>query len=426
MNDLDSQLIVKVFYNNKYFELEPITEIDLEEIKKKIKEKINYEENDIYNINLFYIDEDCDKILMIDSEELMEYSKEIDSSKYVINLTLEINKKIKNIEEKESNQSFNNNNANNNKINNFNKISNNSINEINNMIEENNKNESNKLISKLRNEIEYLKNYYKDRIKNIILYYEKILRENYKKSNGNINENYLKGREEHINYNINNKIGYDESKGNEKIKKNYTFNESRKQSDSNESLTIEEEISINNQKIKENEKAYNLDKIEYINNKCKICENKCKNVIFKCILCDNYFICNLCYTRNSIKNPLHRHFVFFEIKYPPEVIIQIREKEQEKIKFNKIISSFYSLLNSVFFDKNGNLTTKPFDESKVSNLKKICDEMVSLKAPPLEYYLEYQNTFINVQLKKLDEESKVIIKNKILKFLNILTKNVFE
>ena len=112
MNDLDSQLIVKVFYNNKYFELEPITEIDLEEIKKKIKEKINYEENDINNINLFYIDEDCDKILMIDSEELMEYSKEIDSSKYVINLTLEINKKIKNIEEKESNQSFNNNNAN--------------------------------------------------------------------------------------------------------------------------------------------------------------------------------------------------------------------------------------------------------------------------------------------------------------------------
>ena len=52
--------------------------------------------------------------------------------------------------------------------------------------------------------------------------------------------------------------------------------------------------------------------------------------------------------------------------------------------------------------------------------------MVSLKAPPLEYYSEYEKVFINVQLKKLDEESKVIIKNKILKFINILTKNVFE
>ena len=153
MDDIDEILIIKVFYDNKNFEIKTNNDISLEEIKKKSAEEIKYNEKEIDKITLWYIDEENDKNLINDSIDLVKYSKEMEFSKYLINLTVEINnkdnnkgnnnidnkelKKNKNEEQKEKNVNPNPNNTN--------------IN-INKFEEEKNEN-----IQKLKNEIKLLK-----------------------------------------------------------------------------------------------------------------------------------------------------------------------------------------------------------------------------------------------------------------------------
>ena len=180
--------------------------------------------------------------------------------------------------------------------------------------------------------------------------------------------------------------------------------------------TTEGETPILNNKLKENGKDYIFEKIEFINSKCNNCNQLCKKINYKCVLCDNYFLCEACH-KICRKNKLHEHFDFFEIRYPNEVIRQIQEKLKEAANLRKALGTFYGLLNLIFFDKNGDLLIKEFNKNDIKNLKQICKDMKSANADPMEYYSEYKITFINSQLDKLEEKSKEILSNKIKIFL---------
>ena len=486
MDDLDEILIIKIFYDNKNFEIKTNNDISLEEIKKKCAEEIKYNEKDIDKITLWYIDEENDKNLINDSIDLIKYSKEIEFSKYFINLNIEINnnnnksnnnidnkelKKNKNEEEKEKKVNPNPNNTN--------------IN-INKCEDEKNEN-----IQKLKNEIKLLKEeieYYKKRIKNIIKYYEDVVKKNKKKyekdlnttiqsinstigdlvkenlkckeNRDNINKNEIKDEgnqinnikkneiEEEanqINNLVQNEINEEEndknninnfaksktfmSKKNNKKEKIEDINDKKiaqaiknvenkkkkkeKEKEKENLFNIEGETPIPNQKLKENGKEYNLKKLEFIKY-CNNCEKLGKKVIFKCVLCDNYFLCDICY---KTRNKFHEPHEYFEIRYPNEVIRQIQERLNENSKLNRSVNSFYTILNNIFFDKKGNLVKKELNKNEIKNLKQICKEMKSVNADPMEYYSEYKLTFINCQLEKLDEESTKLLSEKIKLFI---------
>ena len=164
-----------------------------------------------------------------------------------------------------------------------------------------------------------------------------------------------------------------------------------------------------------------LNNIEFIYNKCKKCSNYTQKNIYKCIFCDNYYLCDECY-KISDKNKYHKHEDFFEIKYPNIIIDNI--KELQNIGFHKIINSFNFLLNNIFLDKNGNITTKPLNNDDINNLKNICKEMDSINVNPLIYFNDYEKAYINEKLQKMEEDLKSLIITKIAIFLDKLTEIV--
>ena len=143
--------------------------------------------------------------------------------------------------------------------------------------------------------------------------------------------------------------------------------------------------------------------------------------IYKCAFCDNYFLCDKCYKILNNNKEFHQHEVFFEINYPNNIIKIIGELQNTV--FNNIINSFYILLNKIFFDENGNITTKPFNNDDIHNLKNIYKDMESIEANPMEYFSEYQKVYINKEFKKMEEDSISLIINKIKIFLSKLNEN---
>ena len=84
MNDIVSELIVRVSNDKNFFEIISDNEITIENIKNKCKEKFNYTDEDIKNMNIWFIDEDNDKIFVNDNKIIKENAKEIDDLKYLI------------------------------------------------------------------------------------------------------------------------------------------------------------------------------------------------------------------------------------------------------------------------------------------------------------------------------------------------------
>ena len=161
-------------------------------------------------------------------------------------------------------------------------------------------------------------------------------------------------------------------------------------------------VIIKNKELKINGK-YCIKNIEFINNRCKKCYEKCLESIYKCVLCDNLFLCKNCH-KNNIKGKMHEHDDFFEIIYPKEVIKQFKEDINEIKKFDNIINSFYELLKSIFLDKNGNISLKAFNDSDIKNLKQICKDMKSFNQDPQEHFIKFYNFYINNEFLKLDSE----------------------
>ena len=80
-------------------------------------------------------------------------------------------------------------------------------------------------------------------------------------------------------------------------------------------------------------KDYLLNNLEFINITCKKCKQKKIHLIFKCVICDNYWLCDTCHKSNII-NKFHEHINFFHIIYPHNIINQIKKVDQEIQQFN--------------------------------------------------------------------------------------------
>ena len=171
MDDLESMIIIKVFYENKTFDITTNVNMSLEEIKKKFAEKIKYNDKNFDKINLWYIDEDNDKNLINNSNDLIEYSNEIEFSKYSIILHLDINNKDnKHNKDNKDNKEFNKN-----EIEEEKEKEKNSITPTTTIININKFEDEKNEINKKDNEIKLLKDElssYKERVKDIINYYE--------------------------------------------------------------------------------------------------------------------------------------------------------------------------------------------------------------------------------------------------------------
>ena len=379
---MDEQVLmlkIQVYNNEKYFEINFDNNIKIEDIKKMCQKEFKYSNKDINNIYLWYIDDDNDKNLINNDIDLMEYVKEINPSIFLIKLYVDINNKIK-----EDN------------INEFNEKEDKDKDKQNNKYYENDIEKKNKEINELEKQNKILNsiiNNYKERIKNIISYYEKTIDEIYNKLENEIkNQNIIK--DENIN---------------KKIEHNINNNNNNNNIQSN----------LNNNKIKNNGKSFYIKNLEFINNRCKKCNEKSVDSIYKCVLCDNLFLCKKCYKNNKDNtNKVHEHNVFFEIIYPNEIIKQIKDDINENNKYNKIINSFYKLINNIFFE-NGNISLKPFKDCDTKNLNQICKDMKSINKEPIEYFSEYQKVYIKKELIKLKSEKIILqIAEKEKLFLN--------
>ena len=204
----------------------------------------------------------------------------------------------------------------------------------------------------------------------------------------------------------------------EKKEKDQLINELKKEIEVLKNHQQKNEVKNEKLKIINNREKYNLKYLEFINNKCKKCDKTSMKSIFKCVICDNYYLCEACQKNNS-KYKFHEHNEYFHIIYPNGVQAQLGKKENDNIKLNQAINSFYNLLKEIFFDENSNIITKEISNKEIKNLIKICKQMDSLKAPPLEYFSEYQKIYINKELKN-DVKLKEIIFQKI----NIIVNNI--
>ena len=399
MDNLDLSLKIKVWdQKNNYFEIINKKEIKIEEIKRRCINEFKYPEEDINKIFLFYIDNDNDKNLITHYNELIYNAIETDSSNYFIELHAVINKKINNlgldIEKKDNYYKMNN-------------IINDNIND---RIEPNKANIVKELNNKI-NKLEMAINYYKERIKNINTYYENII------------NSLIKNKTHIIMYNDNkiekpNKIIDSKSKEtiikSEEIKKNMIENRDnlKEMEESNDHLfnffnTNQKEKK--NPKLKKNGK-YKLEKLEFINNICDNCKNDILDKIYKCVLCDNYYLCDTCHKN---KNKFHEHNDYFDIKYPPEVINQKKDNIKKNNSYDAVINQFNEFLNKIFFDKNGNLSFKEIHNSDLKNIEKIFKKMESINESPVTYFAKYQAFFINKQLKNINPEIRENIKKNI-------------
>ena len=270
---------------------------------------------------------------------------------------------------------------------------------------------------------------YKNKIKDIILYYEQIISpsEIKKKVNELDYENFKKNI---LNYDnkadkLNKNNEYIIIKNNEiEIKKTNKIKneEGLKQIKENNDRLINNlntnQNKIINSKLKKNGKYY-LNKLDFINKACKNCYNNSLKIIYKCVLCDDYFICNNCYKKRT---EFHEHNDFFEIKYPDEIRRQMQERINNNTIYKIIINKFNVILKDIFFDKNGNLSTKEINDFNKYNLNQICKELNSIDESPTNYFSEYKMTYFNQkQIEKFNKEDQKKICNKIILLANKLS-----
>ena len=77
MNEHNIILIVRVRNENNFFEINSNKKILLEEIKKKCKQEFKYLNEDINNINLWFINDNNDITKINNDIDLITYSKKL-------------------------------------------------------------------------------------------------------------------------------------------------------------------------------------------------------------------------------------------------------------------------------------------------------------------------------------------------------------
>ena len=177
---------------------------------------------------------------------------------------------------------------------------------------------------------------------------------------------------------------------------------------------------INDSSLKNNKKNntnYDLKALEFVKD-CNNCHTLNPRIIYKCVVCDNYFLCQKCY---QTKKKFHEEHEFYEIIFPPKIISQMQSKIQNYNKCSKALDNFNILLKKIFFEKNGNLSLKKITESDLKPLQQICRDMNSDNESALIYFTEYKNSYINnISFEKINKEEKIIIADKLVIFSNKL------
>ena len=83
------------------------------------------------------------------------------------------------------------------------------------------------------------------------------------------------------------------------------------------------------------------------------------------------------------------------------------------------------VLNNIFFDNEGNFKTKEIKEindKDFFDLKRIYDDMRLINEDPVNYFADYQVTFINKQISKMDDNERKLIGEKMRLVYDILAK----
>ena len=346
------------------------------------------------------------------------------------------------------------------------------------MISNGNNNNENDIIYIKEKEIEELKNenynlkkkieYDFERYKNLLFYYEEFIKptrnekekekgkennENEKKEFKNANnqiiennknenkdekmetkvneiKNLIDEKENNIKNNENEKMENDNEISNE-LKENSIFKKcntfsggSNKIKNLHSSKVFKQSVNlgdINNDKNKNliNEMQINFKEIELVDTKCFYCKKKCKNKIYKDYRA-NIYTCETCYKIKIEKSDYNN---FFEIIFPSELIKYLNEKRKELN--NKPINDFNMVLKNIFFDKEGNFKTKEIKEINDKDffeIKRIYDDMKLINEDPVKYFADYQATYINKQILKLDDNERKLIVEKLKLVYDILAK----
>ena len=356
MDNYEQLLMITILNNNENDKCEiQLNEVEsIEKIKEDYKKNLGFENIDINKINLCFIDDDKDKNIINEFDDLIKYSN-INSKNN--NLSIELIAEISG--EKDSLKD--------------------NRNKCNNLIYITNSKNSNKIIyddkdrkiNELKAENEILNiicKKYKDKLKELIEKYEKQIRDLKNFDSKNVNREL-----------------YDE--------KNIINNKSN----------------INKNDIKKKEKKLlNRQDIHFIRNKCNKCGKQNDKNIFQCISCENYYLCQVCYKENSKENKrFHDHKYYFEIKFPDDLMAIIKLKEKNDKEYYEAISKFNDFLSGIFFDKDGNLSKQQYIENKSLNfktLKNLCNELNKFKVNPLKYFENYQKQAINQKIESIKKE----------------------
>jgi len=383
MDNSEKFLIITIFNKNDKdkengkFEI-CLNEVkSIEKIKEEYKQSLGLENIDINKINLCFIDEDKDKNIINEFNDLIKYSN-INSENNNLSIKL-----IAEMSEEKTNT---------NKIDNQNKANNPIyINKNNNNTYKITDDDKDRKIKELIYENEILNmicKKYKDKLKELI---NKYVKKNHDLKNKN---RELSPK--------NNADG--------KSQKEVINNTNTKKNDINE---------------KDKDTVYIRD-IQFINIKCNKCERKNDIKIFQCMSCKDYYLCQDCFIENNNKTQRfhkHRFLYFFEIIFPKEFMEQIRKKRIDDKNYNEIIDKFNDTLINIFFDGKGNFSNKKYnmDLSHIEKLKTLCNDMNKINEDPLKYFEEYKILYINPALQKIEKEGKqkeivTLIKEKIQLF----------
>ena len=300
---------IHILYKNKSFIAPYKKGLKIEEIKKQCQINFELEKEDINNIILFYIDENMDKIVINNLDELLIFKKGISKRKFLIELILEINQEI----------------------NYMNKLK----------MKNDNFDEKDKIIIELKKEIENLKKKcenYEKKIKNNINIIESTNTNNIYNEEDKIKEKTSKRKKNKNEIKENkNKINneFKENKINKRY--NYVLEVSKQITDlqfpktfkSGEAIRDINDDKIQNDENLKNENPTKFENIEFIHEKCLLCLKKSDYKIYKNYKEKKLYLCEKCY-KKGIKNKNKDDY--FEIKFPWEYFkIKRREKNKKEI-----------------------------------------------------------------------------------------------
>ena len=84
MDDKELFLKINISYENNHEEIICDKEKDIKEIKKECQNKLGLNNIDINNINLWFIDEDKEKNIIYEFDDLINFAKEYNNPNYFL------------------------------------------------------------------------------------------------------------------------------------------------------------------------------------------------------------------------------------------------------------------------------------------------------------------------------------------------------